>query len=137
MAQHVNERARALVARTVTVVTDLELISEAPAAKPHDSAGRSAAGSSQPPRVEGILDRQLERLEEWVVAAEFERDRHRFRPPSREPESTEQWSARVLRAYEGVHDLDVAKRENVSRAYIRKIRLAAGRDQLYGRAIEE
>jgi hypothetical protein len=141
--------ARELLNRAAKVLAELELVSEGSASRALDQdphVRTHSAGSPAPPGFvldrgeihedeESLLDRSLRSLEEWVIRAEHDRDRHKFRAPSRAPETPQQFAERIVRQYDGEHDLAVAKRENASRSYIRKIRKQAGREPLHGRPL--
>lgn len=137
------DRSHGLLRRWVAVLNDLELISEAPAARPHDSAGGHAAlGSAIPAGINSKTGRRMElplsekhlnRFEELVIDAEVDRDRVRFRPPSRDGESQAEWGDRVVAQYEGVHYRDVAQRENANFMAVRRARETREREPLTGR----
>jgi hypothetical protein len=131
--------ASVVLARVHAVVRDLELISEAPASKPLDSERvRGGNGADDMPTERTLLDRHLVWLEEWCIRAEHDRDRHKYRPPNApKGETPSEFRKRVIKQYEGVHDLEVSKREAASRRYIRDIRVGAHRDKLYGTPLPE
>jgi hypothetical protein len=125
-----------LLARVRRALTQLELISEAPASKPLDSdrvRGGDTSGD-MPTEQRSLLDRHVAWLQEWVIRAEHDCERQKFRPPNApKGETPAQFAERIVREHEGRHDLWVAKHERASRSYIRQIRQRAGRDPLYGR----
>jgi hypothetical protein len=133
----------AIRSRVARVLLDLELISEAPAARAFDAPLVKGGGGGSGDGLHGpgsLLEFHAGRLEEWLIRAENDRDRHKFRPPSREPESPAEWGDRIVVQYgvspqnpDGVHDLAVAEREKASRAAVRKAREQRGFEPLMGR----
>ncbi len=130
------QRARQLLA-------EASVIAEASASKPDPSPVHSSKTLSRPPSIAGEstydeLRRRFARCERyggWEEAVKWAEGEMTLirKGLDRRPETPKRFRARLNFEYEGVHYEDVARRENCSVAYVRKIRVEADRDPLRGR----
>jgi hypothetical protein len=146
-----------LLARARQLLNRARVMSEAPAAKPDDvghghPTGRPPSGVRLHARVAtmrpqlglstvDVLERRfiaalksgrdetMREATDWA-AAELRLLTH---GPDRSAETPQQRRHRILTDYEGRHYADVADRERIHKTYVWKIRIAAGKDGVWGR----
>lgn len=156
-----NAEGTELLRRWRAAMTQLSVVTEAPAAKALDESVQitgSTKGDSAPKRAdEALVDKHRRSMERWVLdcrrdgrrtvdpnldrlrklvaEAEYDLEHVRHRTPNRRLETTNERDARVLREYEGVHYIDAAEREVCSPSWVRTIRERNGRCALDGLAV--
>lgn len=133
----------ALIAKARALLNRARVIAEAPAAQ-FDAVGRGHPGSAPPFYQRSTLEQLHRRFVSAIASGENERVQAAIRfaehelemvthGPSREAETPHQRRARILADYQGRHYSDVADLERLHKTYIWKIRIADGRDGVWGR----